>query len=240
MDPIKSVGDYETAFSGTYVAKDIQSKKAKAFELAWQIRNIEIDLYWKRATYFWAFIAAAIVAFGVIVSAKQSFEPRQSELLVLFGCLGVVFSFSWFCVNQGSKFWQENWETHIDLLEDEALGPLYKTILMKEKATGFRRLTSPQPISVSRINTLISISVTVFWIFLTLMYLGIPDKTLDWWKITIVVLTFAYCAFLRKLSRSDLRPPQKLEGSKLRVISRFSEQELTGKAATLETSKFEP
>src|SRR5690554_7502176 len=76
---------------------------------------------------------------------------------VILSCLGVVFSFAWFCVNRGSKYWQENWEKHVDVLEDEVTGPLYKVVLSRNphasKADKFRNLlTGPSPLSVSKIN----------------------------------------------------------------------------------------
>src|SRR5690554_293970 len=87
---------------------------------------------------------------------------------VILSCLGVVFSFAWFCVNRGSKYWQENWEKHVDVLEDEVTGPLYKVVLSRNphasKADKFRNLlTGPSPLSVSKINQLISLYVTVLW-----------------------------------------------------------------------------
>jgi hypothetical protein len=228
VEPIKSISEYKLAFPDS-VERNNQSKRGMALKLAWKIRNFEIDLYWKRATYFWTFIAAAFVAFGVIASAKFPDETLQSELLVLFACLGVVFSFSWFCVNKGSKFWQENWETHIDLLENDVLGPIYKTILMKEtkKKTHWytvKALTSPSAISVSKVNSLISVIVTAFWIILVAMNLGFCAKqSIDWWKVMSVSLTVAYCIFLVPLTRSELEQSTALEGTELRVISRLGE-----------------
>lgn len=78
---------------------------ARALERALDIRKFEIDLYWKRATYFWAFIAAALTGF-VIVQASSS--SNKTDLSVLLSNLGIAFSFAWLCVNRGSKQWQEN------------------------------------------------------------------------------------------------------------------------------------
>lgn len=38
-----------------------------ALATALDIRKYEIDLYWRRAAYFWTFIAAAFVAFGTLI-----------------------------------------------------------------------------------------------------------------------------------------------------------------------------
>ena len=37
--------------------------RTKALERALDIRKFEIDLYWKRAAYFWTFIAATLAGF---------------------------------------------------------------------------------------------------------------------------------------------------------------------------------
>jgi hypothetical protein len=100
---------------------DKKTKKAEALKYALEIRSFEIELYWKRATYFWAFIGATFAGYGAVQAS--SISPRQ-DLAVALSCMGLVFSFGWFCVNKGSKQWQENWENHVDLLEDEIIGPL--------------------------------------------------------------------------------------------------------------------
>ena len=46
--------DYEKAF---------EDKEEKALEHALDIRKFEIELYWKRATYFWTFIGATLAGF---------------------------------------------------------------------------------------------------------------------------------------------------------------------------------
>jgi hypothetical protein len=61
----------------------------KALELALDIRKFEIDLYWKRATYFWAFITAAFAGYGLV---QKLDEPEKTFLSVVFACLGLVFS----------------------------------------------------------------------------------------------------------------------------------------------------
>src|SRR5277367_3518599 len=91
------------------------AKKRKALEYALDIRKFEIDLYWKRATYFWAFIAAAFAGYGLTYKTAADLEPWLSTV---FSSLGLVFSVAWHLVNRGSKFWQNNWERHVDLLED--------------------------------------------------------------------------------------------------------------------------
>ena len=108
-------------------------KLKKAYKISSEIRKFEIELFWKRAGFFWAFIAAIYTAyFNVLVKIYPAHEvecpPYQHgtiPLLILSG-LGLFFCFAWLLSSYGSKHWQENWEKHIDLLEDKITGPLYK------------------------------------------------------------------------------------------------------------------
>ncbi|QNR65147.1 hypothetical protein IAQ67_14615 [Paenibacillus peoriae] len=81
--------------------------------------------------------------------------------------LGFLFSFTWYLVNRGSKFWQNNWERHVDYLEDEVMGPLYKLVLNPKRNNFFNPL-SEYPLSVSKINQLLSLFVCIVWLFLIL------------------------------------------------------------------------
>ena len=115
----------------------------EALKQAYEIRKFEIELYWKRATYFWTFIGAAFVGYAAILntvstSTSQIPIPDREFILILIACIGLVFSVAWHCVNKGSKFWQENWENHVELLEDKIFGPLYKTLTSRPShATSF-------------------------------------------------------------------------------------------------------
>ncbi len=50
-------------------------------------RKFEIELYWKRAGYFWIFIAAA---FGGYVSLQA-----RPTVAFLTACSGMIFSLAW-------------------------------------------------------------------------------------------------------------------------------------------------
>ena len=133
-----------------------ESNKIKeALDRAWEIRNFEIEHYWKRSTYFVAFIAACATGF---VSINTSEDPilHQEFISCIFIFLGFVFSYAWYLSCQGSKFWQENWEAHIDCLESLYNQNLYKTVL-KNSSTAY---------SVSRINETLSFVITMAWIAL--------------------------------------------------------------------------
>lgn len=198
--------DYLQRFVGEYEGK---SRQAKALELALDIRKFEIELYWKRTAYFWAFTAAAFAGYGAV---QKDAEPSKAFFSVLLGCLGFVFSFAWFCINKGSKYWQSNWETHVDLLEDAVLGPLYKTIgerggtSAKGRLAGvpgkLRRIASgPYAFSVSKINQILSLLITLMWI--PLIWRSIPpigwNLDLYGWIMSAIVA----CVVLVWLGRTD-------------------------------------
>ena len=116
---------YLASFSGRKAPTSI---RRAALTEARENRKFEIELYWKRATYFWTFIAAAFA--GYFVAAKPPADVTTSYIIA---CLGFMFSLAWYFVNRGSKYWQQNWETHVDLLEDDIAGPIYKTVVQPRK-----------------------------------------------------------------------------------------------------------
>lgn len=169
--------------------------KRKALKYALDIRKFEIELYWKRAAYFWTFIAATMAGFLAIQASQIT---NKADLSVILSCLGLVFSCAWFCVNRGSKFWQENWEKHVDMLEDEAIGPLYKIVLSRnkemtrcEKIINF--ITGPAKLSVSKINQIISLYVAILWLFL-LLY-SIWQNSNLFCSIIVITSLGTICAF---------------------------------------------
>ena len=144
----------------TLFAERISKSKAqhkKALDLAHDIRKFEISLYWQRAAYFWTFIS---VTFGALYVVDDKFEFSY-----IVTCFGVVFSLAWYFVSRGSKAWQKNWEYHVDLLEDEISGPLYKTIIGKNSFR-FLSLLDGYPFSPSKINHALALFVTGIWAFL--------------------------------------------------------------------------
>lgn len=151
---------YQESFGGVI---DPNSKKQKALELSLDIRKFEIELYWKRAAYFWAFTAASFAAYFSISAAKEMAD--RADLLLLVSCIGLVFSIAWYFVNRASKFWQNNWEKHVDLLEDSTIGPLYKTCISDEKIS-FRKLNGEFNFSVSKINQMLSLYVVLIFALL--------------------------------------------------------------------------
>lgn len=160
--------EHETITMGKYRSFFNDTVREKALEKALDIRKFEIDLYWKRATYFWAFIAASFAAYFVITGSKSEILDKDNTrevLLFLVNSLGLVFSTSWYLVNRGSKFWQNNWEKHVDFLEDQHMGPLYKIVISKK---GNLKWYEEAKISVSKINQILSVYLVVIWVLMAI------------------------------------------------------------------------
>jgi hypothetical protein len=157
---IRNPAAYRETFSGPSSDRQVRSE---ALTLALDIRKFEIDLYWKRAGYFWTLIVAA---FGAYFALRNVADTRNTSSIFIVTCVGLVLSTAWYLTNRGSKYWQEHWERHVDALEDEIVGPLYKTTLSKEEFP-FYMLHCGYPFSVSKINQLVSLFVTLVWFGLT-------------------------------------------------------------------------
>ena len=137
------------------------SKSSKAYEIAEDVRKFEIDKYWQRTLYFWGFITAIYVAYFSVLKEFYTtcgISKHGAIPLVILSALGLFFCVSWFLASKGSKHWQENWENHIDMLEDEITGPLFK-IYLTDSSDSF---------SVSKINIMAGrvLSLCAFGLFM--------------------------------------------------------------------------
>ncbi|KZL14436.1 hypothetical protein [Pseudovibrio sp. Ad37] len=136
-----------------------KTKIETAFTTAPDTRKFEIQLYWQRAAYFWAFTAAALTGF---VAIQAITELKVTDALsLLIATVGLFTATAWHQVNKGSKAWQENWENHVDFLQGYVVGELFEKVLMQQ---------SIQLFSVSRINNHISRSMIFFWFALILAF----------------------------------------------------------------------
>ncbi len=158
---IETPEQYSKLFQGNQVGSD--SILQKAYEKAWDARKFEIDNYWKRATYFWAFQAASFTGYFAILSSSSynQIPKKNRETLYSIISMGFITAMAWALINIGSKFWQRHWEKHIDMLEDKISGPLYKTVYAYKSTKTF---------SVSKINDIISRFFAFIWVLLALKY----------------------------------------------------------------------
>src|SRR5690349_8913673 len=62
------------------------TRMAKAYEIALDIRKFEIDLFWKRAGHFWLLLAALAAALGLILTAGNAevLPQHRREYIALF------------------------------------------------------------------------------------------------------------------------------------------------------------
>ena len=183
--------EYLQEFSSDEMS-EIGSKHHEAFKLAVDTRKFEIELYWKRATYFWAFIAVTFAGYGLI---QRLPEANRGFLEFFLCCFGFILSLGWFFANRGSKQWQENWEHHVDHLSDKVAGPLFKRVLRRRKPQTPREwigfiFTGPSKHSVSKINQMISLYIALMW--LVLVYNSQSSWAVKQWPVTeqaILILT---------------------------------------------------
>ncbi len=153
---VQTKKSYTVIDQGEYVAR-FKGKEEAAFKVAMEARKFEIQMYWTRTAYFWTLTAAALAGFFA------SLEKTEKIYSFVLSCIGVILSLGWSLANKGSKYWHENWENHVQMLEDASIGPLHKTLLYRG-AEPFRVrydwvsqiLTGPSGFSVSKINSIFS------------------------------------------------------------------------------------
>jgi len=133
-------------------AKEIHKK---AYKIANDNRKFEIDNYWKRASYYWLFQASVYAGYFYSITAENDkYLCKNPEIIVGVTCLGFLTALAWHFSNKGSKLWQENWESHVDKLEEGITGPLYKVGICNKTW------------SVSKINEIVSGFSVLAWVLL--------------------------------------------------------------------------
>jgi hypothetical protein len=151
-------------------------KLAAALGRAHELRKFEIELYWKRAAYFWAFQAISFAALGL--SIKEG-APRVGVVLLGAAALGALTGFAGWLTAKGSKFWQENWEAHVEMLEEPAgEGRLTQVVICRDT----------QALSVSRINQMLLGLIALGWLALLVI------AACPWLKDSIKGASIAYQA----------------------------------------------
>lgn len=179
-----SEDEYNNIFVNGRKPEDIKF----SYQQAWSAKNFEIELYWKRAQYFWAFQIAAFAGyFGVLSSDDYSSKtPKNPEILFFVICIGFITALAWAFINQGSKTWQRHWEIHVDMLEKSITGPLYQIV------------TSQKTFSVSKINDIVSRFFVFVWVLLSIKYFDThltlnPLKSTDFnWLIILAIFSTLY------------------------------------------------
>lgn len=127
-----SISNYDSLTS-----KEIDLLK-EAYEKAHDIRKFEIELYWKRASYLWTINAAFIVFLGIMLRGVNSPGSLSVNHLTMFpevviSIFGIILCTIFSVISVSGKYWQENWEAHINMLEPFFSGHLHKTQIFREK-----------------------------------------------------------------------------------------------------------
>lgn len=168
-----------------YFTQEDMDKLREAYNKAHDIRKFEIDLYWKRATYFWTLTAALITIFGLFLSnyLKPAPPPPTNENLLvslsIVSSIGFLLSiFSLMTITSG-KYWQKNWEFHITKLQFLFSGDLYQNNIPREKYI----------YSISNINEKIHGVFIISWTIAILISAG-SIKEIDYFFITVFVTIF--------------------------------------------------
>lgn len=142
-------------------ASEQYNKLKKRYDIAIDTRKFEIDLFWKRSLFFWGFIASAFVAF-VAFSGDKTNNFFLKSIVTLFG---LVCSFCWTLANRGSKYWQENWESQVEKIEDDITGPMFKKPAQIQKKFWWFRA---RRFSVGKLTISLSDYITIIWFGLCL------------------------------------------------------------------------
>ena len=179
--------------------------RKRALAQALDIRKFEIEMYWKRATYFWTLIAVCFAGYGLTFG-----KTNIGFLPTALCCIGLVFSVGWSLVIKGSKQWQENWENHVEVLEDSIQGPLYKTVLRRPEPKNSldlakQILVGPSPFSVSSINQLISYFISLVWLTLLIVSLEFGQPNFSFPKFVLVSLSLITCVLFFVVGRTHLK-----------------------------------
>lgn len=216
-------------YSNNTISDDVKEVLKKA----WEVRNYEIDKYWSRTLYFVGFLSAILIAYVSLKSSKDTYvniysifpceiisktDSNKPLYIVLMG-LGSFISYIWYLVNRGSKFWQENWENHIDYLEKKlGVPPLYGTLIFND--CKFTNLLKAYPISPSKANILVSLVIFICFLlaFIGEIFGNIIQGCIGFITFIIFVL---FMIFLHKiLQTSCLKNVKDMEEKKKYILYR--------------------
>lgn len=188
-------------------------RNREALKFAHRTREFEIKLYWQRSLYFWGFQVTFFTIFGLIFITRPAYPTEIKlfgELLLISAagswatgngsnssdfiiftiattCLPLFFAYIsllWTLMLDGAKAWQDNWERHVDMLEDRVVGPLYKTYFFQLRNVPLGGPGSKYivPFSVTKINQHIAKMFTILWMVIALimavycMWNGVSSK----------------------------------------------------------------
>ncbi len=185
-------------------------------ETAWKVRDFEIGMFWQRTAYFSVLVGALFVAYYTIIGKEGNDYSAVYTLLISF--LGFLASLVWWLSNKGSKFWQENWELHIDYIEKiSKQNKIHSTILSKPEKKLFP--LGAKAFSMSKLNMLFSFAVCISWLLMLLNNIMhffpykeelanlVSAATIDLILFILSILTLIIISIcINKYCRSNLKP----------------------------------
>jgi hypothetical protein len=179
------------------------SNVQKRFEVAVATRQFEIDLFWKRALFFWGFIAAGFAGIGALRNEAPFFSLVIAEF-------EVVCCLAWALANRGSKYWQGQWEAKVEGCEVSVVGRLFKNRAPEKKIEswwkkafrGDKYSVSKLTIAVSDFAFVTSVMVLAQQIWSSCLDSRFVQYQLFWFLSTVGLLLFI--GFLPFAARSDL------------------------------------
>ncbi|GAA0294898.1 RipA family octameric membrane protein [Rhodovulum strictum] len=188
-------------------------KLREAYEKAHDIRKFEIQMYWQRSAYLWTVQALALTGLGFLLQisdgvgfncdsipydnqTKCSTQRITTWLMIAIWCFGSFSAYVWLLLLRGAKFWQNNWERHVDYLEDGISGALYKTYPVEK---------FEEPYSVSKLNQAMAGFALLLWILIGFAT-GMELLSASWEVLIVAGLAFLALSawfFDSKLRMSD-------------------------------------
>ncbi|MBA0215333.1 RipA family octameric membrane protein [Pectobacterium brasiliense] len=165
-DYFNSNRDYFESLLGERVSRKKHLSKndliilKEAYEKSHQIRNLELDLYWKRATYCWTLIAALITICGLLFSTyfkSENVNDRDESILIFIGgisMVGVFVTIISSLIFRSGEYWKRNWESHVSMLEPLFSGRIYSTHIVPSRYRS----------SISKLNTSLFNIILCCWI----------------------------------------------------------------------------
>ena len=193
-----------------YIDNFDEKKLEEAFQIALETRKFEIELYWKRTGYFVLFTSAIFVGYYKVLQIAGLSDSEKEWLLLLLSSLGFLLSLLWYMANRGSKFWQENWEAHIEDLSIKLRKPIFGIIKINEYTIfNPKQFNKSYPFSVSKVNQMVSLIITFSWLLILLKDLGVFLKfennssvVLDIAKLLVGILDFVLFCIIPIFCRS--------------------------------------
>lgn len=200
IDYFEMLLDKQRNNNGTINADSFDLEKIKySLEKSHDIRKFEIGLYWQRSSYILGFISvlAAACAYCFSMYFSKDTDPITHFILIFImasiSAVGYTISMVWRRVIKASKYWQNNWEFHISILEKNVSGNLHKMHFstIEKEYTRY----SINDIVLSLANRIVFIWILIFlFVFSFIVYKVLELTMFD--KITIPVLYLVMCPVL--------------------------------------------